>query len=178
MPRLACGLATRTHRVRPSEKTALRTVPWFAPGRPCTDPLAISRRGGLRTPARKKLARPTHAISGHRYLAYLSHLPPRLDLDRVEGRRGRPLECASWSRAFSKAHRDLAEKGSSDSSEKTRWKVGGSAHLSPVPFAPSGSSPEGEGRDGGGGRIRTHGPPHRGATVFKTAALNHSATFP
>jgi hypothetical protein len=34
MPRLACGLATRTHRVRPSEKTALRTVSRAFPARP------------------------------------------------------------------------------------------------------------------------------------------------
>ena len=35
---------------RGPRKTGLRTVPRFAPGRPCPDPLAIPRRGGLRTP--------------------------------------------------------------------------------------------------------------------------------
>ena len=53
MPPLASGLAMRTHRVRPSEKTAFRVICGFAPVRPSPRRLAIPRRGGLRTPANK-----------------------------------------------------------------------------------------------------------------------------
>jgi hypothetical protein len=56
MSRSTCSLATRTHRVRPSEKTAFRVIPGFAPGGPSRLRLAISRRGGLRTPAREARA--------------------------------------------------------------------------------------------------------------------------
>jgi hypothetical protein len=52
MPRLPYGLATRTRRPRPSEKSGLRAVPRFAPATPSPHRLAISRRGGLRTPVR------------------------------------------------------------------------------------------------------------------------------
>jgi hypothetical protein len=55
MPRLASGLTTRTHRVRPSEKTACRAIFGSAPVRPSGLRLAIPRRGGLRTPARKAM---------------------------------------------------------------------------------------------------------------------------
>ena len=51
MPRHSWGLATRTHRVRPSEKTACRALFGSAPVRPSRLRLAIPRRGGLRTPA-------------------------------------------------------------------------------------------------------------------------------
>jgi len=51
-PGLASGLAMRTHRVRPSEKTAFSVVPRPFPSRqPALGP-ASPRRGGLRTPAR------------------------------------------------------------------------------------------------------------------------------
>jgi hypothetical protein len=56
MPRHSWGLATRTHRVRPSEKTACRAIFGSAPVRPSGLRLAIPRRGGLRTPARRALA--------------------------------------------------------------------------------------------------------------------------
>ena len=60
MPRLAYGLATRTRRPRPSEKTTPRAISGFAPVRPSRLRLAISRRGGLRTPAMTPLASPEH----------------------------------------------------------------------------------------------------------------------
>ena len=60
MPRLASGLATRTRRPRPSEKTTPRAISGFAPVRPSRLRLAISRRGGLRTPAMTPLASPEH----------------------------------------------------------------------------------------------------------------------
>jgi hypothetical protein len=49
MPGHGYGLASRAHRVRPSEKTALRVVPGFSPlGHPRRP--SLPRRGGLRTP--------------------------------------------------------------------------------------------------------------------------------
>ncbi len=57
MPRHEHGLATRTHRVRPSEKTALRVMPVFSPlGHPSLD--SPPRRGGLRTLAGEVLPPP------------------------------------------------------------------------------------------------------------------------
>ena len=53
MPWRSFSLAMRTHRVRPSEKTSLGAIPWFAPVRPFSHRLAIWRRGGLRTPAKE-----------------------------------------------------------------------------------------------------------------------------
>ena len=50
MSRFMPSLSMRTHGVRPSEKTALRVISGFAPVRPSRLRLAISRRGGLRTP--------------------------------------------------------------------------------------------------------------------------------
>jgi hypothetical protein len=50
LPRFTSSLAKRTHRVRPSEKTAFRAVLGFAPVRPSYRGFP-PRRGGLRTPA-------------------------------------------------------------------------------------------------------------------------------
>jgi hypothetical protein len=60
IPRHTFGHTMRTHRVRPSEKTAFRVICGFAPVRPSPRRLAIPRRGGLRTPVRKALRQPQH----------------------------------------------------------------------------------------------------------------------
>jgi hypothetical protein len=52
MPRFASSPSLRTHRVRPSEKSAFNAIPGPSPARPSRLRLAIPRRGGLRTPAR------------------------------------------------------------------------------------------------------------------------------
>ena len=69
MPRLASGLATRTHGVRPSEKTAFRVI--SGPSRKAiSPPPRPPRRGGLRTPAREASRQPQHCpLWGHRPLA-------------------------------------------------------------------------------------------------------------
>jgi len=61
MPRHSWGLATRTHRVRPSEKTACRAIFGSAPVRPSGLRLASPRRGGLRTPAEEGIAPTTRS---------------------------------------------------------------------------------------------------------------------
>jgi hypothetical protein len=61
MPRHPSGLTTRTHRVRPSEKTACRAIFGSAPVRPSGLRLAIPRRGGLRTPAEEGIAPTTRS---------------------------------------------------------------------------------------------------------------------
>jgi|GEM_PF-3138501 len=53
MPWFAPGPSLRTHRVRPSDKSAFNAIPGPSPARPSRLRLAIPRRGGLRTPARK-----------------------------------------------------------------------------------------------------------------------------
>jgi hypothetical protein len=69
MPRLASGLATRTHGVRPSEKNAFRVI--SGPSRKAIFTSASPPRGGgLRTPARKASRQPQHCpFWGHRPLA-------------------------------------------------------------------------------------------------------------
>jgi hypothetical protein len=57
------GRTTRTHRVRPSEKTAFRALSGFSPMRPSC--LGLSPwRGGLRTPAMRAPASPRHIPLG------------------------------------------------------------------------------------------------------------------
>ena len=58
MPRHGRGLAMRTHRVRPSEKTASRVVPRPLPARQAALGSASPRRGGLCTPANEALLPP------------------------------------------------------------------------------------------------------------------------
>jgi hypothetical protein len=54
MPGLAYGLATRAHRVRPSEKTALHIIPGFS-AQGLSARLGPPWRGGLRTPVKERL---------------------------------------------------------------------------------------------------------------------------
>ena len=53
VPRFGHGLAVRTHRVRPSEKTALSAIPGPSSARPSGLGLPPPRRGGLCTPVMK-----------------------------------------------------------------------------------------------------------------------------
>jgi hypothetical protein len=58
IPRLASGLATRTHGVRPSEKTASRVIPGFAPlGRPSSDGHPVEGRAPHAREGRRGLDR-------------------------------------------------------------------------------------------------------------------------
>jgi hypothetical protein len=59
MPCHSSRWITRAHRVRPSEKKASRVVSGYSP-LSYRFALALPRRGGLRTPARKALASPRH----------------------------------------------------------------------------------------------------------------------
>jgi hypothetical protein len=59
MPCRSSRWITRAHRVRPSEKKASRVVSGYSP-LSYRFALALPRRGGLRTPARKALASPRH----------------------------------------------------------------------------------------------------------------------
>jgi len=59
MPWRSFSLAMRARRVRPSEKSGFGTVPRFAPVRLSSHRLTISRRGGLRTPAKGASPSPT-----------------------------------------------------------------------------------------------------------------------
>jgi hypothetical protein len=66
MPRLASGLATRTHRVRPSEKTASRVVPGLSPlGCPCEARPRLGGAGSAR-PQGRHHANPSAPPFGHR----------------------------------------------------------------------------------------------------------------
>jgi len=88
MPRHSRGLSIRTHGVRPSEKTSFRAISGFAPGRPSPHRLAISRRGGLRTPSNKASLAPRDRPIGPPGV----HLPPMIMLcpglrpTRIRGR--------------------------------------------------------------------------------------------
>ena len=76
MPGLASSPYSRTHRVRPSEKTALRVISGFAPVRPSRVRLASPRRGGLRTPSNKASLAPRDRPIGPPGV----HLPPMIML--------------------------------------------------------------------------------------------------
>jgi len=69
MPRLACGLATRTHGVRPSEETAFRVISGSFPLRRLIGPSTPAE--GRAPHARNDGTTPTQVLSslGHRPLA-------------------------------------------------------------------------------------------------------------
>jgi hypothetical protein len=98
MPRLVSGLATRTRRPRPSEKTTFRVIcPGGFPRKAIRTGLASpKRKGGLRTPARKGTGL-TRGMSplGHRPVACLPVIMTCLGLAYgrySRARRPRPSE--------------------------------------------------------------------------------------
>jgi hypothetical protein len=87
MPWLEYGRTTRTHRVRPSEKTAHRVISGPFSGRP-SRPWLAPRRGGLRTPVKATRAQPRRVpAKGHRrFLLARDHAMPRLAPGLIRGR--------------------------------------------------------------------------------------------
>jgi hypothetical protein len=93
MPWRSFSLAMRTHRVRPSEKTSLGAIPWFAPVRLSSHRLTTPRRGGLRTPvatAQRQRCLPLATGSSSTHVVEMKCLGVRTALQRGRGDRAPP----------------------------------------------------------------------------------------
>ncbi len=98
MPWRSFSLAMRTHRVRPSEKTSLGAIPWFAPVRLSSHRLTTSRRGGLRTPvttAQRQRCLPLATGSSSTHVVEMKCLGVRTALQHGRGDRAPPRKALS-----------------------------------------------------------------------------------
>jgi hypothetical protein len=95
MPRHSWGPATRTHRVRPSEKTAFPVISGLSPLGHLAVGWSTPRRGGLSTPVKTAWAQPRRVPAKGPAVAYFSVIMPYPGLHpaRIRGRnRVRPSE--------------------------------------------------------------------------------------